>query len=316
MRSTTGGRSSCPLPSAPFPLSSVICRLTAELTLKAHKLGWAPYLLLLPSLAFLAIFFAAPMIQAFGLAFQNGDGEWSTVSIRTMLDDAAFWRSLRTTLLLIVLVIPIQFTLAMTMALVVNAKLKGSGLWLYIFAIPLGISELSAGIIWFAIFTERGWLNSFLEGLGIVDRPIIFLNYQEPLLILLAIVLAEAWRATSIIMIILVAGLQSIPKDYLEAADMLGATTWQKIWRVILPLLRPSIQVALILRTILAFQVFATVIALAGRGLTTLSAESYRWYGDLQNSNVAAAYASLILLLSVISTLFFLWLVPANQDRV
>jgi multiple sugar transport system permease protein len=284
--------------------------------LKAHKLGWAPYLLLLPSLAFLAIFFAAPMVQAFGLAFQNSDGAWSTESIRTMLNDSEFWEALRMTLLLIVLVIPIQFTLAMTMALVVNAKLKGSGLWLYIFAIPLGISELSAGIIWFAIFTERGWLNSFLEGLGIIDRSIIFLNYQKPLWILFAIVLAEAWRATSIIMIILVAGLQSIPRDYLEAADVLGATAWQKIWRVILPLLRPSIQVALILRTILAFQVFATVIALAGRGLTTLSAESYRWYGDLRDANVAAAYAALILLLSVISTLLFLWLVPANQDRV
>jgi len=282
----------------------------------AHRLGWAPYLLLLPSLAFLAIFFAAPMVQAFGLALQNGDGAWSLDSVRTMLDDSEFWEALRTTLLLIVLVIPIQFTLAMSMALIVNAKLKASGLWLYVFAVPLGISELSAGIIWFAIFTERGWLNSVLEQIGILDRPIIYLNYQEPLWIIGAIVLAEAWRATSIIMIILVAGLQSIPRDYLEAADVLGATGWQKVRRVILPLLRPSIQVALILRTILAFQVFATVIALAGRGLTTLSAESYRWYGDLREPNVAAAYASLILLLSVVSTLLFLWLVPARQDRV
>jgi multiple sugar transport system permease protein len=283
---------------------------------KAHRLGWAPYLLLLPSLAFLAVFFAAPMVQAFGLAFQDADGAWSTASIRRMVADAQFVEALRTTLILIVVIIPVQFALALAMALVVNARLKGAGLWLYVFAIPLGVSELAAGIIWFAIFTERGWLNSFLEGLGLLDRPFIFLNYQEPAWIVFAVVLAEAWRATSIIMIILVAGLQSIPRDYLEAADVFGATGWQKVRRVILPLLRPSIQVALILRTILAFQVFATVIAIAGQGLTVLSSEAYRWYSDYRDPHVAAAYAGFILLLSVLSTLLFLWLVPVHEERV
>jgi multiple sugar transport system permease protein len=117
-------------------------------------------------------------------------------------------------------------------------------------------------------------------------------------------------------MIILVAGLQSIPRDYLEAADVFGATTMQKVRRVILPLLRPSLQVALILRTILAFQVFATVIAIAGRGLTVLAAEAYRWYGDLRDVHVAAAYAGLILLLSIISTILFLWLLPTREEQL
>jgi len=283
---------------------------------KSHRLGWAPYLLLLPSLAFLAVFFAAPMLQAFGLAFQDAEGAWSTASIRRMLADAEFNEALRTTLILIVAIIPVQFALALAMALVVNARLKGAGLWLYVFAIPLGVSELVAGIIWFAIFTERGWLNSFLEGVGLLDRPFIFLNYQQPAWILFAVVLAEAWRATSIVMIILVAGLQSIPRDYLEAADVFGATGWQKVRRVILPLLRPSIQVALILRTILAFQVFATVIAIAGQGLTVLSSEAYRWYSDYRDPHVAAAYAVFILLLSVLSTVLVLWLVPVHEERV
>ena len=168
---------------------------------------------------------------------------------------------------------------AVSMALIVNSRLKGSGLWLYVFALPLGISELAAGIIWFSIFTERGWLNSILGQLGILERPFIFLNPQEPFWLIFAVVLAESWRATAIVMIILVAGLQSIPRDYLEAADVFGATTWQKIRRVILPLLRPSLQVALILRTILAFQVFATVIAIAGRGRHSHAAKA-AWWGD------------------------------------
>lgn len=283
--------------------------------MRAQRLGWAPYALLLPSLAFLAVFFAMPMIRAFGLAFQDADGEWGLDSWRTMFEHAQFREALETTLLLIVMIVPVQFALALAMALVINAKLKFSGLWLYVYAIPLGISDLAAGIIWYAVFTQEGWLNGILQGLGLIDRPFVFLNPQNRWWLIFTVVIAEAWRATSIIMIILVAGLQGIPRDYLEAADVFGATFAQKVRRVILPMLRPSIQVALILRTILAFQAFAVVIALTGTGLTVLSAESYRWYADIRDSHVAAAYAGLILLLSIVSTVLFLWLLPTREEQ-
>ncbi len=281
----------------------------------ARRLGWAPYALLLPSLAFLLVFFATPMFQAFILAFQDRSGEWTLASVQRMLDDASFMRALTTTVWLVVLIVPIQFALAMSMALIVNARLKGSGLWLYIYALPLGISELAAGIVWVSIFTQTGWLNSILEGLGLIERPIIWQSSETPWLILITVVLAEAWRATSIIMIILVAGLQSIPPEYLEAADVYGASTWQKVRRVVLPMLRPSLQVALILRTILAFQVFATVIALGGTGVTVLAEEAQRWATDIDNDHVAAAYAGLILTLSIASTILFLWLLPTKEEQ-
>lgn len=280
-----------------------------------RRLGWAPYALLAPSLVYLAVFFALPMVNAFGLAFQGDAGGYSLEPVRRMLGDGRFGDALRTTLLLVVIIVPIQFVVAMSMALVVNARLKGTDLWLYIFALPLGISELAAGIVWFSIFTEQGWLNSLLTQVGILDRPFIFLDYQRPVLLILTIVVAEAWRATSIIMVILVAGLQGIPRDYLEAADVFGATAWQRVRHVILPLLKPSIRVALILRTILAFQVFATVVALAGAATTVLANEAYRWYYNLRDSRVAAAYASLILILSVVSTVLFLVLLPTEEDR-
>jgi multiple sugar transport system permease protein len=281
---------------------------------KSKRLGLAPYALLLPSLCFLLVFFASPMIQSFALALRDETG-WSLASMSRMLGDDRFFEALRTTVLLLVLVIPVQFVVAMGMALVVNARLKGSDIWLYLFALPLGISELAAGIIWFDILTEQGWLNSVLQGLGVIDAPIIFLNYQNPFMLIIAVVVAEAWRATSIIMVILVAGLQSIPSEYGEAADVFGANWWQKIWGVLLPQLRPSLRVALILRTVLAIQVFAPVIALAGRGLTVLSSEAYDWYVDLRDPNVAAAYAAVILLLSIVSTVLFLWLLPVREER-
>jgi multiple sugar transport system permease protein len=280
-----------------------------------RRLGWAPYALLLPSLVFLALLFATPMVQAFALGLQDRDGTFGLASIERMVGDSNFRNAVTTTLALVVLVLPVQFFLAISMALVVNAKLKGQSLWLYVFALPLGISELAAGIVWVSIFTQSGWLNTILQGLGIIDRQIIWQSAETPWLIILTIVVAEAWRATSIIMIILVAGLQSIPPEFLEAADVYGATTWQKIRRVILPLLRPSLQVALILRAILAFQVFATVVALGGTGVTVLSEEAVRWANDIDNDHVAAAYAGLILILSIGATGLFLWLLPTREEQ-
>ncbi len=280
------------------------------------RMNLTPYLLLLPSLIFLAFFFAWPMVQAFALAFQTADGQWTLAHIQRMVQDVAFTDALRTTLILIVAILPLQFILALIMALLMQAQLRGAGLFLYIFAIPLGISDLAAGIIWFSIFTERGYLNSILHGLGLLDRPFIFLNYQTPGWLFLAVVLAEVWRATAIVMVILVAGLQSIPRDYLEAAEVFGAGLFDKAWRVILPLLRPSLQVALILRTILAFQVFAVVLALAGRGMSVLASEAYRWYNSYRNPNVAAAYAALIMLLSIITTVLYLRALYTREEAM
>jgi len=280
-----------------------------------RRQNWLPYLLLLPSIIFLFIFFAYPMVESFLLAFRGNDGGFTLENFNIMVKDVAFTPAFRTTLILLVLIIPIQFVLALTMALLVQAKLKFSGLFLYIYSIPLGISELAAGIVWFAIFTERGYLNTILMGLGILEKPFIFLGYENTSWILFAIVIAEVWRATSIIMVILVAGLQAIPHEFLEAADIFGANLWQKVWRVILPLLKPSLQVALILRTILAFQVFAVAIAIAGRGVTLLAAEAYRWYNSYRNPHVAAAYAVLILVLSITSTVLYLWGLRTPEEQ-
>ena len=165
------------------------------------------------------------------------------------------------------------------MALILQSQLKGNTIFLYIYAIPLGVSDLAAGLVWVTIFTQNGFLNTFLQKLGVIDRPYIFLSADHQNWMIVAIVLAEVWRATSIVMVIVVSGLQAIPRDYLEAGEVFGANLWQRLRHIILPLLKPSLQVALILRTILAFQVFAVVVAITGgQVLTVLANETYRWY--------------------------------------
>jgi multiple sugar transport system permease protein len=274
-----------------------------------------PYWLILPTIAYLAIFFAWPMAQAFQLAFHQG-GEWTLEPFRTMYDDINFGKAFRFTLLLIVVLVPVQFVLALAMALLINAKLKGSGLLLYIFLLPLAISDLAAGIVWSSIFTERGYLNTVLEKIGAVDQAYIWINPSRESLLLFAVVMAELWRSTALIMIILVAGLQSIPRDYSEAAEVFGAGFLQRVRHVTLPMLKPSIQVALLLRIILAFEVFSTVIALTGQGSTVLAAEAWRWQTSYMDENVAAAYATLILVLSLVSAALVLRLLRTPREQL
>jgi multiple sugar transport system permease protein len=274
-----------------------------------------PYWLILPTLAYLAVFFAWPMVQAFGLAFRV-DGEWTTEPFRRMVDDTAFDEAFRMTLLLIVVIVPVQFVLALAMALLLNAKLHGRGLLLYLFLLPLAISDLAAGIVWSAIFTENGYLNTVLEKLGIIDQPFIWIDPRHRSLLLLTIVVAEVWRSTALIMIILVAGLQGIPRDYTEAAEVFGAGFFRRVRYVILPMLKPAIQVALLLRIILAFEVFSTVIAITGNGTTVLAAEAWRWETSYMDENVAAAYASLILVLSVVSAAIVLRVLRTPREQL
>lgn len=251
-----------------------------------------------------------------GFVQRGSAGEWTLDFIRTMISDRFFSSALWTTLLLVLITIPIQFVVALIMALVIQARLKGNLFFLYIFSIPLGVSELAVGIVFFLMFTESGYINSFLQGLGLIDQRITFISADNRHWIIIAVVLAEVWRATSIVMVILVSGLQSVPTEVLEAAEIYGAGLWQRIRHVILPLLKPSIQVALILRTILAFQVFAVVMAIGGGDVvTTLARETYRWYSeDIRNANLAASYAGLIMLISLVAAIFYLRAVRSQQE--
>jgi multiple sugar transport system permease protein len=276
----------------------------------------APYWLLAPTVLFMAAFFAWPMLQALILAFQDASGAWSLEPIGRMAIDPKFLEAVRNTVLLTLIVVPAQVVLALVMSLVLMSGLRGAGLFLYAWAIPLGISDLAAGLVWLSIFTDRGYLNSVLVGLGLSEVGYSFLSYEHPVSIFLAVAVAETWRATALVMVILLAGLQVIPKEYAEAAEVFGATTWQRIRHVTLPLLRPSLQVALIIRTILAFQAFAVVIALAAYNLPVLAGETYRWYGDLRNPNVAAAYAMLIMLFSLLNTGIYLRALRVRDEQV
>jgi multiple sugar transport system permease protein len=257
-----------------------------------------PWLLLAPSLVFMLLLFGYPLVQGIVTAF--GADSWER-----MWNDAYFARALRNTLLLTVIVVPVQLVLAMGMALLLQSRPKFAGTHFYLWTIPLAMSELAAGLVWLSIFANHGYLNSFLSWLGLGDG-VGWLDYDNPAGMLFAVVVAEVWRATSLVFVILVAGLQMAPRDFDEAAQVFGASAWQRLWHVTLPMIRPSLQVALILRTILAIQVFAVAQALTGRNFPLLVGETYQWYVNLQNAAVASALALVVLAISLAVSIVYL----------
>ncbi len=266
---------------------------------------YLPYLLILPVTLFLCLFFLYPFILVAQQAFYV-DGSWSLKNFQDVTSHWKFPISFRNTMLLAAAVVPVQLALALLMATMVSRMQKGRDLILYVWTIPLGISDLAAGIIWLAIFEQSGFLNSMMSGLGVVDRPVNFLSYQHPGIVFLAIALAEIWRATAIMLVILVAGIGLIPKEYYEAAEVFGASPWKRFTRITLPLLRPSLQTALVLRVILAFEIFAVVAALGGTLFPVLMGETYAYQFDLLNGGAAAAMALIILAISIAFTLIIM----------
>ncbi len=265
-----------------------------------------PYWLIAPAALFTVALFVVPFYGVASLAFGGAQGEFSLAAFKTMTEHWKFAPALKNTLWLAALVIPLQLMMALAMAQMLNQIRKGRDLLLYVWTVPLGISDLAAGIIWLAIFEQTGFLNSFLVTAGGMAEPYNFLAFQNTGSMLVAVVLAEVWRATAIVLVILVSGMGLIPKEYGEAADVFGASAWQKFRHVTLPLLKPSLQTALILRTILAFEVFAVVAALSGTKFPVLMSETYNWQFNLQDGPVAAAMAMVILGISIVSTLIYL----------
>jgi multiple sugar transport system permease protein len=265
-----------------------------------------PYWLIAPATLFIAAMFIYPFALVAMQAVTGKDGGFSLQHFQTMAEHWKFKTAMGNTFLLVLCVVPLQLLLALGLAQMLARIQRGRDALLYIWTIPLGISDLAAGIIWLAVFEQSGFLNSMLTGLGLASAPVSFLGYEDATSILVAVVLAEVWRATAIVLVILVSGMGLIPKEYNEAAEVFGAGAWAKFFRVTLPLLRPSLQTALILRTILAFEVFAVVAALSGTQFPVLMGETFQWQFTLQDGNVAAAYAMVILAVSLLSTLFYL----------
>src|SRR6185503_18798690 len=163
-----------------------------------------PLGLLAPTIVFLTLLILILVAQALLLSLQAVPGTLGFEAYLRMFTGVAFADSLKNTLLLLVLVVPVQLVLALAMALLIHSRFPGHGAFLYIFA------------LWLAMFADTGYINSALSGLGLISEPINFLSYENMHLVIGTVIVAESWRATAIVLVILLAGLQLIPREYFE----------------------------------------------------------------------------------------------------
>jgi len=227
---------------------------------------------LLPSLLFVGLFSAYPILESFRLSFYRmiltlpwlGEKFVGWENYRDLATDPVARGSLFTSLLFVAVTTPIEVLLGLAMALVLNESFRGRGWLRAIVLIPWALPTVVSSQMWRFIFNDRYGLFNYLI-FGDATQ-----NYWAPLaepgLALMAIMVADIWKTSSFAGLIILAGLQGIPQELYEAADIDGATRWQKFRRVTLPLIKPALLLALLFRTIDALKVFDLVFVMTQGG--------------------------------------------------
>jgi len=286
------------------------------ISLSQKKGNWLPYLLFLPALLYLAGFVGYPLVKTFQLVFTSEKGDIGLANFITLTQDPIFWKALKNTLYLLIVIVPLQVILAFLLALFVNSRFKGYMIVLYIICIPLALSDVSAALMSYNIFSSHGFLNKILINSGLIETPFYFFGLGLSSRSFWVVVLTELWRATPLVFVILLAGLQVISKEYFEAADVFGFSSWQKFFHITLPLTMPSLQSALLIRTLFAFQIFGVVWLLSGRDIPVLAGEVYYQQAELSNFRIAATYGFIIALICILISWIYLTFLKTKHLEV
>jgi multiple sugar transport system permease protein len=234
---------------------------------------WWVLAFLLPSLLGLALGTFGSIFATIGISFTDWDLLTPMVPAGVsnyvdLPDDRLFMKSLFNTLAFSGLYVPLTVVLSLLVAMGLNRRIPGITLFRVAFFLPTVSSPTAVGLLWTWIYAEdHGLLNEFIRALG--GDPISWLG---PKVALYSIVIVNVWGAIGGGMIIFLAGLQSIPKDYYEVAALDGATAWQRLRFVTIPALAPSIFFQMVLTTINAFQAFDYIYILTriGNGNSTM----------------------------------------------
>ena len=225
-----------------------------------------------PALFLIVAFIIFPLLYSFYLTFHNYDlaigppAEFVGLDqYSEMLDDKRFWRSWINTFIIIFPAITLQLLLGLGIALLLNRLPRGKAFITSLLIIPSMVSPASAAMVWRMLFgVKYGGINNFLMQVGLLD--VYFDWFATPARALFSIIAVEVWHNTSFMMIVLLAGLQSISQELYEAGEVDGASTWQKFWYITLPLLKFTMIVALLIRMIDLTKIFGLIYLLTFGG--------------------------------------------------
>jgi ABC-type sugar transport system permease subunit len=179
--------------------------------------------------------------------------------------DPRFWNALGHTLFFTVASVSLELVLGLALALAMSSAFRGRGVVRATSLLPWAIPTIVAALLWRFMFdSQAGIANAILIALGALNRPIVW--FIDATTAWVPVILADVWKTTPFVALLLLAGLQNIDKSLYEAAEVDGASAWWRLWHITIPLLKPTILVALIFRTLDAFRVFDLVYALTGGG--------------------------------------------------
>lgn len=234
-----------------------------------QRTGW---LLLAPALLLLLLIFAYPIARAIFQSFftRNLGTELEPIfsgltNYSRMVGDGRFWQSLWNTTVFTTFSVVLELILGMAIALILNRSFPGRGIVRTIAILPWALPTALIALGWAWIFNDQfGIVNDILLRLGLIETGINWLG--NPTLAMMALVIADVWKTTPFISILLLAGLQSISGDLYEAYSLEGASAWQQFRRITLPLLMPQILIAALFRFAQAFGIFDLVSVMTGGG--------------------------------------------------
>ncbi|MCU0513075.1 MAG: sugar ABC transporter permease [Anaerolineae bacterium] len=233
--------------------------------------SWFGFLLTLPALAIMLVVFVFPLLfsaftslHRFEIARPDRTRFIGLENYVEIVQDSAFQRALTNTLVYVFVAVPIEFVIGLLLALALANIVQGRGLFRTLLVIPQMLAPAVTALLWkFMYNDELGLINHLLRELG-VNRPPLWLT--ETPLALFSIILVEIWATVPVFVLLLLAGLLSIPQEYYEAAAIDGGSPLAIFRHVTLPLLQPVILVALLIRGMDAFRVFDLVYVLTGGG--------------------------------------------------
>jgi multiple sugar transport system permease protein len=266
------------------------------------------YLLIAPAVVLMIAVTAYPIGYAVWLSLQRYNlatpDDTSFVGLQnyiTVLSDRYWWTAFVVTLGITVVSVAIEFVLGMTLALVMHRTIFGKGVVRTAILIPYGIVTVAASYSWYYAWTPgTGYLANLLpEG----SAP---LTEQFPSLAI--VVLAEVWKTTPFMALLLLAGLALVPQDLLNAAQVDGAGAWKRLVKVILPLIKPAILVALLFRTLDAFRIFDNIYVLTG-GANKTGSVSILGYDNLFKAfNLGLGSAISVLIFLSVAIIAFIYI--------
>ncbi len=270
-----------------------------------------------PAVLLLLVFFVVPVVLAFALSFTNARLISPTPAhfnglhnFRVLFHDPLFYRSLRNTLYFTAVVVPVQAGLALGLALLINAKVKGVNFFRTVYFLPVITSMVVVSLLWEFMYQKTGLINHIISGLSVghLHGP-DWLN--SPSAAMPAIIALSVWQGVGFHMIIWLAGLQTIPTELYEAADLDGATGWGRFRYVTWPGLRHTRTFVLITITIQAFGLFVQISVMTQGGpldsTSTLVYQAVRTgYAQQQTayaSAISLTFFALVLAVSLLQRL-------------